>query len=1016
MINPAYSLCSAGGMAFVRPLELLVRMSSERQAFSHQLEQWVGQQASLHGYNAQVLSSLDAHVAQQTESAGPNRYWPKLWQSGWIANYPLDGHWTRHSQYMDWHLDRYYGGHLDCLLSWLPASLNHNLRHRFVPSLELDGEESFTRLEPTEVPQLSQDEHFADEASAHIDNDSQLITRNLRAPGTEHSLRTAGRLAQPICGQGMINQIRVTVEDPIWQGGTNTWREQLSEMAQPSVSGNRGMPYVIRIYSDVDNAPGVDLGPVAAATRYVQGVNGYQPPDDDSNTAVFKFLRPVETRCDKFYWLVLESLGEPDELNTDFFRPVVNTETNPDAPDRVLMLDTGEGWEAHPTATALACSLHMPKFLWRAKPTWVALSEMTKAVIEPSVMFAEDRHYTWGDADQFNWEAVATCSGARASAHAHAGTHSNNQWVTPVIAAQLAQPTPSTQAIKFENTAKGEDGSQDPIRTYFGASFGSYNYQPKYLKLQRWKAFGQPARIEFTVSVAELAGNNGGVPTVGTYVVDEIITLNGGVPAGERCQIRITEVDENDLMVAFDIEHPGSYYRMDHPLHGAIGSYKDGDREFLLVPKMQVQDVEIIDTGNGYRSDCAFTLEPDTIVNNPNDVEVFARVRGIMVDGQITSVAIQARGLGYPSGGCGYSSYRVDPASQDPSLNQAWPGVWYELDGGNEFSMTQGNNYITCDGVDYVAGDSFVGNGAAFTNQVWLAEGNITSGIPFSCFQVVGMTPKHPEYVKYITGTANLLLQVDGRGYVQNAGSSDPIEYDRVDFTGHASPTTEDPPVLRPFGTLVHQTDWVSGANIGGIGSEFLRPCPGAVNDSQYAEYFLKRIVVTTPFIPFGRGPGGGAGGSENSNTAYSLRADVPITDPPYGCAETVHEELQLPEDFDGPKTVWLRVRGVLEGKLHTGGTAEGAFYRGGTPSSNDANVVRLTVGSDVYYLNHNLGNLAAVDYEVQVVLNNGDLIQLDYLSSDGQEYDNYLDLTVPGIDPYPAPFDGQFVRIDFEL
>lgn len=166
-------------------------------------------------------------------------------------------------------------------------------------------------------------------------------------------------------------------------------------------------------------------------------------------------------------------------------------------------------------------------------------------------------------------------------------------------------------------------------------------------------------------------------------------------------------------------------------------------------------------------------------------------------------------------------------------------------------------------------------------------------------------------------------------------------------------------------------------------------------------------------------GPTGGSNGEAGSEgNHYWLRCESPITTPPYGCPASASAELTLPAGIGGPREVEIRVRGLFETKGYVGGTASGFFYSGGEPDGSLANTFKLTVGSQVFFLNYQVpgGGNAVKDYTKRVTLAGGDTIRLEYDSVDALEYNNSGGLTVPGVPPYPAAFDGQFAQVDFTL
>ena len=191
-------------------------------------------------------------------------------------------------------------------------------------------------------------------------------------------------------------------------------------------------------------------------------------------------------------------------------------------------------------------------------------------------------------------------------------------------------------------------------------------------------------------------------------------------------------------------------------------------------------------------------------------------------------------------------------------------------------------------------------------------------------------------------------------------------------------------------------------------------------------------------------GPAGGTNAEAGSSGShYWLRCESPILGPvnPFSpgypqaagntCPATAFAELTLPLSIGGPRPVTIRVRQISECKGYSGGTPDGQFYRGGTPNAGDANIFKLTVGTDVYYINYHgvSGMVAALDYSVVVTMAGGDVVRFEYDSRDSLQYNNsgaYSDLTtwakdgstllIADVPPGATGFNGQFAQIDFTL
>jgi len=189
-------------------------------------------------------------------------------------------------------------------------------------------------------------------------------------------------------------------------------------------------------------------------------------------------------------------------------------------------------------------------------------------------------------------------------------------------------------------------------------------------------------------------------------------------------------------------------------------------------------------------------------------------------------------------------------------------------------------------------------------------------------------------------------------------------------------------------------------------------------------------------------GPEGGENAEAgNSGNHYWLRVECPILSasiynpalPSNRCPSSAAAELTLPSAIGAARPVTIQIRGVAETKNHTGGAADSPFYIGGTPAKGGQNILKLTVGSAVYYLNNALtgigGNgVAALDYSRTVNMQAGDVIRLEYDSVDSLEFHNGgtysgatwtkdgTTLTIADIPPGTTGFNGQFVQVDFTL
>jgi hypothetical protein len=155
------------------------------------------------------------------------------------------------------------------------------------------------------------------------------------------------------------------------------------------------------------------------------------------------------------------------------------------------------------------------------------------------------------------------------------------------------------------------------------------------------------------------------------------------------------------------------------------------------------------------------------------------------------------------------------------------------------------------------------------------------------------------------------------------------------------------------------------------------------------------------------------------------LRWELPCLDSeePEVCSTEAgtSDELVFAPGGRGRFAVTLRFRGVVETKSY-GGDGDGFFSNGGWPDSGPWNLYALEVASPpaTYYLNHGetgLYHCFAIDYERTVTIAAGSRVVLDAQAFDGREIQNRTErgdpIVIPGVDPAPEPFDGQFIQMD---
>jgi len=115
-----------------------------------------------------------------------------------------------------------------------------------------------------------------------------------------------------------------------------------------------------------------------------------------------------------------------------------------------------------------------------------------------------------------------------------------------------------------------------------------------------------------------------------------------------------------------------------------------------------------------------------------------------------------------------------------------------------------------------------------------------------------------------------------------------------------------------------------------------------------------------------------------------------------------------------------LHVRGVVEPKNFTGGTVQFEhFQTGGTPIRNDYNFYSLKVSAPEasYTFNRNeqkVGHYVfPIDYLVTIPVRGGATLTMGAYDSNDVAIANHERIVVPGVQPAPLPFDGQFFQLD---
>jgi hypothetical protein len=127
-----------------------------------------------------------------------------------------------------------------------------------------------------------------------------------------------------------------------------------------------------------------------------------------------------------------------------------------------------------------------------------------------------------------------------------------------------------------------------------------------------------------------------------------------------------------------------------------------------------------------------------------------------------------------------------------------------------------------------------------------------------------------------------------------------------------------------------------------------------------------------------------------------------------------------LPADPRVVYDVTFRVRGVVEPKNFTGGEVRYAHLQsGGTAVKNDYNFYNLEISEPhaLFTLNRNeekVGHYTfPIDYTFTVPVRGGAAVKIGAYDSNDVAIANHQHHVVPGADPAPEPFDGQFFQVD---
>lgn len=155
------------------------------------------------------------------------------------------------------------------------------------------------------------------------------------------------------------------------------------------------------------------------------------------------------------------------------------------------------------------------------------------------------------------------------------------------------------------------------------------------------------------------------------------------------------------------------------------------------------------------------------------------------------------------------------------------------------------------------------------------------------------------------------------------------------------------------------------------------------------------------------------------------LRWELPCTNPRDQICDTldeVRDSVVAGGEAGARYAVTLRFRGVVETARYDGGTVMGRFVVGGEHYEGAWNLYALEVTSppQTYFLNGNTEGdyfCVAIDYTQEILLDARSRVQLVADAVEGRQIQN-LDrdenpIVIPGVAPFPDPYDGQFVQMD---
>lgn len=163
-------------------------------------------------------------------------------------------------------------------------------------------------------------------------------------------------------------------------------------------------------------------------------------------------------------------------------------------------------------------------------------------------------------------------------------------------------------------------------------------------------------------------------------------------------------------------------------------------------------------------------------------------------------------------------------------------------------------------------------------------------------------------------------------------------------------------------------------------------------------------------------------GGLFEGEVSAELRANLPILDGGVLCplAHSVSFVYERLAGITDQVEIHCRLLAELKGRNFSGPVI-GNFQIGGHVPVNNTNVYRINVSDppQVYFLNIHTTplvqtNAQVLDYTQAIPIKHGATVTLTAESMDGRELPNGNDLVIPGLSPFPDPYEGQFAHVKF--